>query len=58
VGDPGRSPFVRATRARTVRATLDRRVRYELDGGDRTKVKAFEATIEPGALQVCVPKGR
>ena len=35
---------------------LDRKVRYELDGGDRSKVKSFEVEVEAGALQVCVPR--
>jgi diacylglycerol kinase (ATP) len=56
-GDPTASPFVRATRARKVKVRLDRKVRYELDGGDRTKVKAFKVEVEPGALQLCVPRG-
>jgi diacylglycerol kinase (ATP) len=55
VGDPTRSPFARATKARSVEVRLDRKVRYELDGGDRTKVKAFKVEVEPGALQLCVP---
>jgi len=55
-GDPTRSPFVRATKARRVKVKLDRKVRYELDGGDRTKVREFKVKIEPGALQVCVPR--
>ena len=55
-GDPTRSPFVRATSARSVKVRLDRKVRYELDGGDRTKVKAFEVEVEPGALRICVPR--
>ena len=54
-GDPARSPFVRATKAKAVRVALDRKVRYELDGGDRSKVKAFRVEVEPGALQLCVP---
>jgi YegS/Rv2252/BmrU family lipid kinase len=55
-GDPSRSPFVRTTRARTVKVKLDRKVRYELDGGDRTKVKSFKVRVEPSALRVCVPR--
>jgi YegS/Rv2252/BmrU family lipid kinase len=55
-GDPTRSPFVRATKARDVKVRLDRKVRYELDGGDRTKVKAFKVKVEPGALHLCVPR--
>jgi diacylglycerol kinase (ATP) len=54
-GDPTRSPFVQATQARNVKVSLDRKVRYELDGGDRTKVKAFKVKVEPGALLTCVP---
>jgi diacylglycerol kinase family enzyme len=54
-GDPARSPFVRTTRARKVKVKLNRKVLSELDGGDRTRVKAFKVAIEPGALQVCVP---
>ena len=55
-GDPARSPFVRATKAEAVQVKLDRKVRYELDGGDRTKIKAFEVAVEPGALRLCVPR--
>jgi diacylglycerol kinase (ATP) len=54
-GAPERSPFVRVTQARTVEARIDRKVRYELDGGDRGKVKRFKAGIEPRALNVRVP---
>ena len=55
VGRPDRSPFVRTTRARSVQVKLDRKVRYELDGGDRSKVKRFEVGVEAGALQLRVP---
>ena len=55
VGDPSRSPFVRTTKARSVKVKLDRKVLYELDGGDRSKVKAFKIKVEAGALSVCVP---
>ena len=55
VGDPSRSPFVRITKAKEVAVKLDRKVRYELDGGDRSKVRKFKAEIEPAALTVCVP---
>ncbi len=55
-GDPARSPFVRVTKARKVKVELDRKVLYELDGGDRSKVKSFKVAVEPGALTVCVPK--
>jgi len=54
-GNPIASPFVRATKARAVKVRLDRKVLYELDGGDRKKVKSFKVKIEPGALSLCVP---
>jgi putative transposase len=38
-----------------VKVTLGRRVRYELDGGDRTKVKKFKATAKAHAIKVCFP---
>jgi diacylglycerol kinase (ATP) len=56
VGDPNRSPFVRTTKARSVRVKLDRKVLYELDGGDRSKVKSFKVGVEAGALTVRVPR--
>ncbi|MDX6623276.1 MAG: diacylglycerol kinase [Solirubrobacterales bacterium] len=56
LGSADRSPFVRITQARKVRVKLDRRVPYELDGGDRTKVKSFKVDVEPGAITVCVPR--
>jgi diacylglycerol kinase (ATP) len=55
VGSPSRSRFAQTTKARSVKVKLKRKVRYELDGGDRTKVKAFKVKIEPAAITVCVP---
>jgi diacylglycerol kinase (ATP) len=55
-GDPNRSPFVRTTKASSVEVALDRKVRYELDGGDRSKVKSFKVEVEERALNVCVPR--
>jgi diacylglycerol kinase (ATP) len=54
-GNPERSPFFRVTKAKKVSVKLDRKVLYELDGGARTKVKAYTLKIEPGAITVCVP---
>jgi diacylglycerol kinase (ATP) len=56
VGDPNRSPFVRTTKASSVKVALDRKVRYELDGGDRSRVKSFKVKVEERALTVCVPR--
>ena len=40
-----------------MKVKLDRKVLYELDGGARTKVKAYRLEVEPGAVTVCVPAG-
>jgi diacylglycerol kinase (ATP) len=55
IGSAEKSPFVRVTQGRSVRVKLDRKVRYELDGGDRKKVKSFKVEVEPDAITVCVP---
>ena len=55
VGDPNRSPFVRTTKAKKLKVRLSRKVLYELDGGDRSKVKSFNVRVDTGALNVCVP---
>jgi diacylglycerol kinase (ATP) len=57
VGTPSKSPFAQTTKARFVKVKLNRKVLYELDGGDRTKVKAFKVKVEPDAVSVCVPVG-
>jgi diacylglycerol kinase (ATP) len=56
VGDPQKSPFVRRTKVRKLTAKLDRDVRYELDGGDRSKVRKFTVEVEPLAVTVRVPR--
>jgi diacylglycerol kinase (ATP) len=55
VGTPEKSPFAQVTKARSVKVKLDRKVLYELDGGDRKKVKSFKVEVDPGAITVCVP---
>jgi diacylglycerol kinase family enzyme len=57
VGAGSKSPFAQTTKARTVKVKLNRKVLYELDGGDRSKLKSFKVTIEAGAMNVCVPRG-
>ena len=56
VGNPERSPLVQATSATKVKVKLDRKVLYEVDGGDREKVKSFTIKVQPGAITVCTPK--
>jgi YegS/Rv2252/BmrU family lipid kinase len=54
-GRASKSPFAQTTKARKVKVKFDRKVLYELDGGDRTEVRAFKIKVEPGAVLVCVP---
>ena len=56
VGTTAKSPFVQITRARTIEVTLSRKVLYELDGGDREKVKSFDVEVERAAVEICVPE--
>ena len=56
-GRPSSSPFVRTTTGRSIRVKLDRKVRYELDGGDRAKVRSIKVKVQPAALTICVPSG-
>jgi YegS/Rv2252/BmrU family lipid kinase len=56
VGHPERSPFVRVTSGRKFDVKLDRKVLYELDGGDRSKVKELKVRVEPKVVTVCVPR--
>jgi YegS/Rv2252/BmrU family lipid kinase len=56
VGTTARSPFVQTTRARRIEVKLGRKVLYEIDGGEREKVKSFEIDVEPGAIEICVPE--
>jgi YegS/Rv2252/BmrU family lipid kinase len=55
VGTASKSPFAQTTKAGAVKVKLNRKVLYELDGGDRTKVKTFKVKVEAGAVSVCVP---
>ena len=57
-GSVTQSPFAQTTKARDVKVKLSRKVIYELDGGDRTKVKSFKVKVEPGAISVCVPNNQ
>ena len=41
VGQAERSPLVQATRAKKIKVKLNRKVLYEVDGGDREKVKSL-----------------
>jgi YegS/Rv2252/BmrU family lipid kinase len=56
-GASSASPFVKVTKAHSAEVTFDRKILYELDGGDRKKVKKLEVEVEPEAITVCVPAG-
>jgi diacylglycerol kinase (ATP) len=56
LGHADRSPLVRATSAKKIEVKLDRKVLYEVDGGDRVKVKSFKIKVEPTAVTVCVAR--
>jgi YegS/Rv2252/BmrU family lipid kinase len=55
VGNAASSPHAFTTKAHTVRIKLDRKVLYEIDGGDRKKVRTLRIEVEPEAVQICVP---
>ncbi|WP_030434074.1 diacylglycerol/lipid kinase family protein [Actinoplanes subtropicus] len=56
VGRSDRSPFVRTTRARRIDVKLKTKMVYELDGGAREETTRFTATVEPGAVKICLPR--
>ena len=56
IGSAAQSPFVQATKAERIDVEFKPKVLYELDGGDREKVKRLKVKVKPGALTVMVPK--
>ena len=57
VGQAERSPLVQATSAKKIKVKLNRKVLYEVDGGDREKVKSFTIKVQPAAITICLPTG-
>ncbi len=55
-GTTAASPLARTTKARSVKVKLNRKELYQLDGGDRAKVKSFKIKVEPGAITIRVPR--
>ncbi|MDP9257190.1 MAG: diacylglycerol kinase family lipid kinase [Actinomycetota bacterium] len=55
VGTASESPYARTTKVHSVRIKLGQKVPYEIDGGDRKKVRKLRVDIEPAAVEVCVP---
>jgi YegS/Rv2252/BmrU family lipid kinase len=56
VGQAERAPLVQATSAKKIKVKLNRKVLYEIDGGDREKVKSFGIKVEPAAITICLPR--
>jgi diacylglycerol kinase (ATP) len=54
-GHPERSPLVQTTTAKKIKVKLSRKVLYEVDGGDREKVRAFTVKVQPAAITICLP---
>jgi diacylglycerol kinase (ATP) len=54
-GKVTRSPYARATTARSVRVRLGQKVPYELDGGARKTTRKLRIDVQPAAVTVCVP---
>jgi diacylglycerol kinase (ATP) len=56
IGSAAQSPFVQATKAERIDVEFKPKVLYELDGGDREKVKRLKVKVKPAALTVMVPQ--
>jgi YegS/Rv2252/BmrU family lipid kinase len=55
-GHAERSPLVQTTTAKKkIKVKLNRKVLYEVDGGDREKVRAFTVKVQPAAITICLP---
>jgi len=57
VGHPEQSPLVQMTSGKKIKVKLSRKVLYEVDGGDREKVKSFTVKVQPAAITICLPEG-
>jgi len=55
IGQAASSPFVEITRGKRIDITTDRKLLYEIDGGERDKIKKLKVRIKPGAVVVKVP---
>jgi YegS/Rv2252/BmrU family lipid kinase len=56
LGTAGKSKYVKTASAERIDVSLNNKQLYELDGGDRKKVKRLKIRVEPKALTVCVPR--
>jgi YegS/Rv2252/BmrU family lipid kinase len=56
VSDVSDSPFVQTTTGRSIAVRMKDPTLYQLDGGDRKKVRKLKIKVKPGAITVCVPE--
>lgn len=57
-GKTANAKYVQMTSARKIDIRLKSARLYQVDGGDRSKVKKLKVEVCPGALTVCVPNGQ
>ena len=55
VGQAAKSPFVEISRGRRIDIRTDRRLLYEIDGGERDKIKKLKIRTKAGAVRIKVP---
>jgi len=57
-GNATASPFIDVARGSRFDVRFAERTPYELDGGDRKKVRRLKVEVVPGAVTICVPQER
>ena len=56
VGSADKAPYARSTKD-SVRIKMGNEVPYEVDGGERKKVRTLRVDVEPAAVEICVGAG-
>jgi diacylglycerol kinase (ATP) len=57
-GKTAKAKYIEMTQARKIDVSLKSPRLYQVDGGDRSKVKKLKIRVQPRALTVCVPNGQ
>ena len=55
LGQAASSPFVEITRGKRIEIKTDRKLLYEIDGGERDKIKQLKVRTKAGAVRIKVP---
>jgi diacylglycerol kinase (ATP) len=55
-GHLDRSPFIQTTKGKKITIELDRKAPFELDGGARAPTKRLKVRIDPGAINISIPR--